>query len=480
MNENTPVPPGQDDSARDALVERLRAADPAAGAAPDRTALRAAVDERVAAGRTDELAAARARRWTSWPARVAGVAAAALVIGGGGGYAVGAASEQDPPAAAEEMTAADAGAGDSPAEEGSAGTAPEMGPEMGVSSSPIGPGAPQSSMVAADEAGRSYWPGMGRTVFTASGLSEDGGSGRAWAFDPAAAFTEESITAVAAALGVPGTATFMDGYWSVGPMDGTGANVSLQPDGTASVSYYDPTRDPWSCAVALEDAATTGDGTREDLAEDPATSMIAPEPCEQRDLGAAPVGDAALTAAREILASLGQDPAAFELRAETWDTSWSSVTAERLVDGQKTGAVWSLSFTGAGLQNLYGPLAPLVSLGEYDVVSPAEAVRRLTDPRFGGGWGGPIAYAEGAEPVPPQTDAATSGPASVPVPASGSLLSWPVDEVTIVEARLVGAMSYQPDGSSLILPTYELVSDDGAIWTVLAVADQHLDFSPVG
>ena len=33
-----------------------------------------------------------------------------------------------------------------------------------------------------------------------------------------------------------------------GPNDGSGPSVSLSADGLASLSYYDPTRDPWNCA----------------------------------------------------------------------------------------------------------------------------------------------------------------------------------------------------------------------------------------
>src|SRR5665648_682233 len=99
MDDRTP----QDVAAEDAAVARLRAADPGAGVGPDTVALRSAVDERraapdVPADVPDELAARRSRRWTGWPAKIAGVAAAALVIGGGGGYAIGAAGDSPTPA----------------------------------------------------------------------------------------------------------------------------------------------------------------------------------------------------------------------------------------------------------------------------------------------------------------------------------------------------------------------------------------------
>lgn len=488
MNENTPQPEpgrpaGPPEPVGDEAVARLRAADPAAGAEPDVSALRATVDERrltptagttagATAGATaaprDDLAAARARRWSRW-APLAGAAAAALVVGTGGGYALGAAGDAPEPAAGVISLGTPAGTGG--------------GPEMATDGAMAG--GPAAGPEAASRDSMGMWPGWsGRTVFTSEGLSTDGGTAQAWAFDPAAAFTEASATQVANALGVAGTPTLEYGAWSVGPNDGTAPSVSVYADGTTSVSYYDPTKDPWSCVPTLEreaevapeaasGEADAGEGDGVEGQSEPAVD----EPCTQRDLGPAPSGDAALGQVRDLLGTLGQDPAAFELVVEEYSESAQTyVTAHHVVDGQRSGVVWSLSFTGAGLQSLYGSLAPLVALGDYDVVSPTEAVERLGDPRFGFG-GGPIAYLEGAEP----SDAAVSSEPTEPtLPAPvepGSAIRWPVEQVTIVEARLGGAMHMQADGAALLLPTYELTSADGGIWSVLAVAESDLDLS---
>lgn len=475
MNENIPQPEpgrpaGQPEPVADEAVARLRAADPAAGAEPDVSALRATVDERRLAGATagtaaaprDDLAAARARRWSRW-APLAGAAAAALVVGTGGGYAIGAAGDAPKPAAGVISLGTPAGTGG--------------GPEMATDGA-MAAGPATESSASRDSMG--MWPGWsGRTVFTSEGLSTDGGTAQAWAFDPAAAFTEASATQVAGALGVAGTPKLEYGAWTVGPNDGTAPSVSVYADGTTSVSYYDPTKDPWSCVPTLEreaevaPEAAAGEGDAVEGQSEPAID----EPCTQRDLGPAPSGDAALGQVRDLLTALGQDPAAFELVVEEYSESAQTyVTAHHVVDGQRSGVVWSASFTGAGLQSLYGSLAPLVPLGAYDVVSPTEAVERLGDPRFGFG-GGPIAYLEGAEP----SDAAVSSEPTEPtLPAPvepGSAISWPVEQVTIVEARLGGAMHMQADGAAMLLPTYELTSADGGIWSVLAVAESGLDLS---
>jgi hypothetical protein len=473
--------PAEDVAAEDAAVARLRAADPAATVEPDAVALRAAVDERLStdapAAVPDELAARRTRRWTSWPARIAGVAAAALVVGGGGGYAIGAAGSPDQESTAEAAIMLDSGSGNSGMEStGDAATgAPAIAPRA-------------TEMAAADSA---YWPGMwwGRTVFTASGLSDDAGTLHAWALDAAASFTEDTVTSMAAALGVNGAPQLIDGVWTVGPNDGTGPTMQLYPDGNASLNYWDPSKDVWYCAetdvvepeaAAEPDAAAEPEADKGEGADSSAgIDMPSPESCE-RDLGPAPQGDAAVAQMKDVIAAIGLDPATFEYVAEdTGDTSqaWAYVTAYQVIDGQRSGVTWSMTLTGAGVQSLYGSTAPAVDLGEYAVVSPAEAVERLSDPRFAT-FGGPLYMAEGRAFA---MDESVSSPAVQPtVPPTvqpGAGISWPVSEATIVEARLGLALHTQLDGAALLVPTYELTSSDGGVWTVIAVADSLLDFS---
>lgn len=489
--QNTP------DLTEDAVVARVRAADLASAAEPDATELRNSVHGRLGGPGADELAARRSRRWASWPARMAGVAAATLVVGMGGGYALGAAGngEGAAPAITLQAPAGDESSGAEVASDGATRTETAM------------------------------WAGYsGRTVFTASGLSDTGGSAQAYSFDAGEAFSEQTITALAAALGVEGSPTLQDGMWTVGPNDGSAASVQLYADGTASVYYYDPTKDVWRCATtseetqkleeqgaaggdATEPSEGTGtqpsegtstepsegtstepseeDATEPDPAEPPADDVVPPEetidPCTEQDLGAAPKGDAAIAVLRDTLGAIGLDPGDFEFVAEDYgDDAWTYVTAYQVVDGQRTGMSWGASLSGAGLQSMNGSLAPLAQLGEYDVVSPQEAVLRLTDPRFGSSGGGyyPLAAEDTAGTM---EDTQTSSTPSVPAPvAAGSRIAWPVSEVTITEARLGLAMHTQPDGAVLLVPSYELTSSDGAIWTVIAVADSQLDFASAG
>lgn len=450
-----PVPPTGGSTHPDPdepFVQRLRAADPAAGLVTDAAALRAAVAERADLGASgpDELAA---RRRVSWPARVAAVAAAALLVGGGGGYALGASGGAGSGAGDESLVAADM-----PEAASGADGAPMRAPG-GRDAGGVG-GAGTDSAAASDA--RGGWWSYGRTVFTSSGLSTDGGTAHAWALDGAAVFSGETVGRVAALLGVAGAPSNADGSWVVGPQDGSGPAVSMYADGTGSISYYDPTNDPWSCP---------SDGGE----------------CTPRDLGAAPDEDAAAQELRSLLTSFGLDPAAFEIEAaDSGDPAWTYVTAYQLLEGARTGNAWSATWTGAGLQSLYGSLAPLVDLGAYPVVSPAAAVDRLADPRFGASAGGPILYADDTAGGVAGSDAATAetfpapdaGTPTVPPTATpGSPLAWPVTEVTIVSARLVLSTQAFPSGAVVLAPTYELTGSDGSVWSVLAVADEALDFT---
>lgn len=482
----------------DADLDRLRAADPAVDATPDTAALEGAVRDRVpeafagasattgssdgsplsgqaaapisgpggpTAALVDELAERRARRLRRRaPLQVAAAVAGVLVVGAGGyalgAGAVGASSAGDSAFESTALAPIQLGAADAPAAGDAAGRA----------------AAPESfagSRATADMAYPGLWGG--RTVFHQDGLSTQGASAAAWAYDAAGVFSRETASRVAGALGVSGEVREEYGSYVVGSSDWTGPTVSLQPDGLASVSFNDPTRDPWGCVVVTPMPA-----------EGSGSSDAEPGACEESDHGAPPSGADAVDALRDVLGSLGLDPAGYEVVAEEQPADQgapraTTVTAYEVVEGQRTGTQWSATYSGAGLASLYGNLAPRVAIGAYDVVSPAEAVDRLGDPRFGGG--GMIALArEGAtaELVPESAPAEPEVPTVPPTVGEGARFAWPVTDVTITDARLGLAVQYQPDGAAVLLPAYELSDADGNVWSVVAVVDDQLDFAPAG
>lgn len=461
------APEGAVTGGDDVAFARLQAADPATGADPNLPALYAAVSDRTGVAVTapgDELAARRARRAPRW-LQVAAVVAGVAVIGGGS-YAYGLNNAPETVAAAPPISL---DGGDAARD----AAAPEAASMAG------GGGG-----IAMNDSAKMMYPWWGgRTVFTASGLSSEAGSGEAWGFDAAGTFSEATVAAAAAALGVSGQPRLEYGSWSVGPNDGSGASVSVSPDGLASLSYYDPTRDPWNCVRSAPDGVgepaqdTTGGG--DGAVPEPA---IVDPPQECTSDAPAPTGDAAVAQAKDVLSSVGVDPAGYEFTATTdpGSVQVTNVSANQVLDGQQTGVTANVTLVADGVQSLYVPLAPLVELGSYDVISATDAVARLMDPRFGASGGG------GVMPLAAEGMRADDSVSSVPVdptvpatPTAGSPLAWPVQDVTLVSARLGVALTTLPTGASVLVPSYELADADGTTWSVIAVVDDQLDFSAV-
>jgi hypothetical protein len=427
-------------------VQRLRAADPAAGLEPS-AGFADEVVARAAAGTTAEpapvdLTAERARRRPRW--LPAAAVAASLVVVGALGYGVGAttggatnlAEGAAPPISLQSGT-------------GAGTTEQGMTTEQGVMQGDAA-ATERSKMSAPGTADLMYPYGFGRNQFRASGLSTSEGTAPAYGFDARAASNSETVAALAAALGVAGTPELKDGSWSVGPQDGTASSLWVSLDGILSFSYSDPTINPWQCT----------DGA---------------ETCEP-PTGDLPGENEAIDALRSLLVSAGRDPAAFEFTSQTYEGAVTrSAQAWPVVDGQRIDQSWTVEVTRDGIVSAYGALADLVELGDYLLVSEQVAFERLSDPRFGAAMTNlPIALREqavdgGTEWVPP-----TEPPAA---PTAGTSLAWPVNDVEIVGARLGLASQWQPDGSVLVVPAYEFTDAAGGTWSVIAVADSELDFA---
>jgi hypothetical protein len=427
-----------DDEQRDPL-ERLRAADPAAGVEArdgfaDEVVARAAAEEAApGAGQVADLTAERTRRRPGWMQVAA--AAAALVVVGAVGYGVG----------------ANAGGGTNLAE----GAAPPIslqGPSDAATTE--GGALPESAtgdMMMVPEP-MTYPAFGGHNSFSASGLSTAEGTAAAYGYDARAASTADTVAELAAALGVAGTPQLVDGSWTVGPQDGTGPSLGVSLDGTLGFWYSDPSLNPWECPASPDGSA---------------------EPCEPT--GALPSEQAAIDALRSLLASTGRDASAYEFTSETWEGAVTrTAQAWLVVDGQRVDQAWSVELSDEGIVSASGALAELVALGDYPVVSEQEAFERLSDPRFGTQMTIMPAAMRDA-PVTTEEWVPPTEPPAAPEP--GEAVSWPVNDVEIVEARLGLASQWQPDGSVLVVPAYEFTDADGGTWSVIAVADSKLDFA---
>lgn len=462
-DDDRPVDPALVDEA----LRRVAAADPAATAQLDTERLHATLA--AATGVTfpaDELAAARARRLrrTRWLSAAAAVVA--LGVTAGGGYAVGAAGGGSSSVAAPISLDRDAAGGAGDVESGDMGV---MGQEESLDG---GAGAFAPERLAGDSI-MPAWGFGGRQVFHAEGLSDEGGEQAAWAFDAQGVYSEATLREVAEVFGVTGALSDEYGL-TLGSVDGTGPSVTLSPDGQASVAYHDPTRDPWACETrSALDQPMSGegvDGTAGEVVE-PDRGVVGTD-CDAD----APSEKKAVDTARDTLEALGLDAGDFTYEATTDSGRGTNVLATLVVDGQATEAVWNLHVMSDGVQSAYGPLAPVVALGDYDVVSPREAVDRLNDPRFGatatGIW--PLAGARAVDGLPSKV---ADQPTVPPTPRGGAPIVWPVTQVAITDARLGVAVQHLEDGAVVLVPAYELSDDTGTTWSVIAVVEDQLDLT---
>ncbi|PFG20627.1 hypothetical protein [Serinibacter salmoneus] len=504
---------GPSPSAQEALA-RLRAADPAAEREPreDLAAqiiARAVGSRQGAAGGADQGTGGSAppaavdlearRRSRRWPSVLAGAAAAAII--GVGGYAAGATGvfhgggshAADSTGAPESAEGSSEESAEDSAPEGLAADESEAAALSGHD--PLAQSVPESASAPADSA--LYPAGPGRTTFIASGLGAGTGQAAGYALDPNAEPARDVAARAADVFGLAGDAQLKDGAWWVEGRTALAPSLSVTLDGALTLSYSSAAISPWNC------------GNDELHTEGLAAAGV---DCE--DLQAPPQQEA-IAALEVLLADLGV-VAELEIEAQSLpEVGITTATAAVLIEGVPTSLAYYLELSSGGIASFSGPMAPLTELGEYPVVSAQEAADRLSDPAFGalaypvmplaasglgleGEFAGsapagsgpadseaaredlPLATPvprEGVEalPAPPGWTPPTAPPAT-PVP--GAPLPWPVEVVELVAADLTLTTVWTEGGAVVLVPAYELTSEDGGTWTVLALADSALDMAP--
>lgn len=210
-------------------------------------------------------------------------------------------------------------------------------------------------------------------------LSTQGGRGSVYRLTLDAGDPEARTAELAEALGVEGDvvkAGYFDAAyptWVVGPEDGTGVNLTYSAHGTGDWWYSDAA----GASFVVCDSSVTAEQATEYGCTLPAN---APE-------NLAPGADEARVEAAELFATTGFDiePSAIEVTTDDWGTS---ATAYLVVDGQRTALAWSAYWSNTGiLAYAYGHSVSIEHRGDYDTVSPTEAVERLSDGRWWGSAG---------------------------------------------------------------------------------------------
>ena len=419
----------------------LRDADPATEAtAPD------ALHARIAGIPGREQARPR-RRWL-----VPVAAAAAVVTVLGGAYAWGSGALSPTPDVIPLAVAT--------------GSAASPAPAIALG----GAGGTQGALteLQAGTATDSFFGAQGAHRFIIPPLDTTASTSAVWAFEGASRYSAEEASRIATTLGVSGEAHETDfGGWLVG--DQASHHLLLSPWG---VSYGDGVADPLTICEQQGDAEFGRDKMNDDGTWAFGQHMI-------RCMADAPrPSNADVRAAMDrFLTAIGIEPATTQFTVmDTGDDSATvSATAALIIDGNVTDITASIGVTAQGILNASSTVGTVVALGDYPIVSAADAALRLTD----------TAYAASMVPVvtpttsevgvalPPET-----GPA--PAPAPGSLIPWSIGVHEITSARLGLASVIGPDRAHYLVPAYEFTASDGTVWSVIALADEALAESPLG
>lgn len=313
-----------------------------------------------------------------------------------------------------------------------------------------------------DESKAMPWGYSGRYTYTAKGLSSEAGTAHAYGFDESGVVNEATFDSVKKAFGID--APTVKEWGSFTANQGNSTSLGMNGNGLGSIWFY----------------------SEQKLDKGESDEAVAVERL------------------RALMTELGLDPAKYTFEAKnevyyTWNASAedmarepsSDATAEAGTEHQVTNVTahlkdlkaaqysadtWYATLFNDQIISMNGSLAPMTDLGEYPIVSATQAVDRLSDPRFGTtnvAWpaDGP-AYID----VAPNGSDQTDGPKAGAKPSAGMSFTWSVSDQVITKAELGLAGFSEPSGTYTMLPVWNLTSEEGLTFTVLAVADSKLEF----
>lgn len=352
----------------------------------------------------------------------------------------------------------------------------------------------------------SLMPAFGGYVFeVGEGLPSLPTSSTGYHFPAGVTVDAAEVGRVAAALGVEGepqTAADSGNQWRVGPDDGTAPALIVANDGQLSWYYSSA----WAiaavqgCGVSGNEGSVTGSVVEVDAATGVAVAETVPaddtpapdqppaipppsmEECPTPEPPAGvPTADEAATKVNEMLTTLGEDPAAFEL--ETYADEWSaSVTAYTTLDGVRWPSGYGFGFGAEGaLQWASGTLAEPVATGPYPLIDIDTAITRLSDQKGMWGYGGGEVLAVDAR----ETETAAPDEVAREKTADDDVQTMPIDDGSIpptpepIVATLVDVKAdlwwvWDADNSVWLLPAYTFTDTEGNVFTVSAVTDEYM------
>jgi hypothetical protein len=328
-----------------------------------------------------------------------------------------------------------------------AGRATAPGPAIVVAPGPVVEQSPVASSfpVARPQASASARPDLHASgpetsappaVFTpSSDLGDEAAVASGYALTRGSVDPPGLAASLASTFGLAGDVSETGTGWVVGQPGGAVPTVTVNDDPLLTWTYADPV-----AAAEAEDGVSMKSDTAKELAS-------------------------------EVLAGIGVDVTTVDWQIDRY-ANLTEVTAWQLVKGARTQLAWRIGFgKGGAIVSASGFAAGLIEVPGYPVVGAATAVRRAALPT----WAtlGPTAV-----PLATTDATATPTPQATSIPRRPAL-HVPLQSVVVNGAELGLAQFWQPDGSLLILPAYQLTGDDGSRWSLIAITSADVDFVKV-
>lgn len=478
----------------DEAMDRLRTSDPATGSHPDLHSLRTLVAQKAPASQgSDEVTRLhddplRAPRAVGpWIA-----AAAVAAIGmGGGGYALGA--QQAEPT--NQVAVGPASSAQEPGTGPDEGAPVDVDPPEGRPAEVVGTdGEPGliggTDMVGAEsmaeydameDSGMAYDPGPVRLV-AGEGLPAGPGTAEVRALfsdqDP-----QEVLDRLTEGLGMDSRPMPVDDEWNyfghgaVDPVSGEVVQAGVD-GGPLGFQYESMFTGEWCASMfeGLEEEDVVM--IRQDWARSygPDMPLPGPESCRTPE-GPAPSEEQAQALATEFFAMAGIDTSDYTVEVYA-DAGQRSVNLEYWPEDMKYGQLNLSAVVGPeGVTSAYGTVGEFSSLGDYPIVTAAEAVERFGTREWG--MDHYVSITEDYGPYP-EGGAELSMPVyDVPEPvtlAPGDRIPVLIKDKTVTGAELVQGSLHTHSGGTIEVPVWKLLTADGMHYPVLALAEEALDY----
>jgi hypothetical protein len=320
----------------------------------------------------------------------------------------------------------------------------------------------------------------------------------------------DRVAQLAAALGVEGDVRALPedqgGGWAAGPLDYSGAVLTVSSDGmlswwlsaapTASVAPAIACGEvfPVEPDAGTGTAGSSGAATDVVAATTPAVAVApdvavpdcsAPTPAPQPPAGV-PTKDEALAKARQLFADWGYDVDSYEFDVPYADEWGASVNASLLLEGMKAPIMLSVGFGENGVVTYAsGSLATPERGDDYPTIGAAAGLERLKtqqnqyiglDSISARSATGVAAIDVAPADVAIAPDVPSTDLPCEPEAARADCAPTKVEPVTVtlnsVRADLI--MQWAADNTIWLLPAYSFGSAEGGFYTVIAVDDAYI------